>query len=191
MNELYKEKLLEEIRGKGVEISSIDDLMYINMKYRDLVPILLRYLISTEKERDKEFIVRCLGVKGFVEASRPLISEFYHSHNVLYKWTIGNSLSIIADPDSLPELLKIVLEKEHGIARQMIVDGLHVFKSDEVKEVLISLLNDEDVVGHAVSALSKMKDKNLIPYIEPFQTHKVTWIRNEAKKAVKRLEKLK
>ena len=42
--DLIKEKLIQEVREKGVEITNINDLMKINMKYRDLVPILLKLL---------------------------------------------------------------------------------------------------------------------------------------------------
>ena len=189
MIRLDKEKLIEEVREKGVEIANINDLMKINMRYRDLVPILLKHLNEVTDESDKEFIVRCLGVKGFVEAAKPLISEFYKSNNVTYKWAIGNSLSIISDIESLPELIKIAQEKEHGIARQVIVDSLGVYKSDDVKPVLISLLNDDEVVGHAISGISKTGEKALIKHIEPFLTYKVKWVRNEACKAIKKLEK--
>lgn len=189
MEKLDKEKLMQEVREKGVEITNINDLMKINMKYRDLVPILLRYLNDVTDESDKEFIIRCLGVKGFVEASKPLVSEFYKSNNETFKWAIGNSLSIISDIDSIQDLIKIAQEKEHGIARQMIVDGLGKYKTDDVKAVLVNLLNDDDVVGHAISGLSKTEDKTMIKYIEPFLKYKVKWVRNEASKAIKKLEK--
>jgi HEAT repeat protein len=191
MKKLDKEFLIREVKQSGVEISNINDLMNINMKYQDLVPILLKHLNDIDDENDKQFIVRCLGVKGFVEASKPLINEFYQSDNMSYKWAIGNSLSIISDTDSVSELIKIAMDKRHGISRQMIVYGFDKFRNDETKTALISLLNDEDVVGHAIHSLSKFKDKTLIKYLEPFLTYKVTWVRNEAKKAVKGLENIK
>ena len=189
MRRLDKEKLIQEVREKGVEITNINDLMKINRRYRDLVPILLKHLNEVTDERDKEFIVRCLGVKGFVEAAKPLISEFYKSNNVSFKWAIGNSLSIISDAESLSELIKLVQEKEHGIARQMIVDGLGVYKREDVKSVLVELLKDDEVVGHAISGISKTGDKDLIKYIKPFITYKIKWVRKEAQKAIKKLEK--
>lgn len=190
MERLDQETLIKEIREKGIEISSVNDLLNINIKHRNIIPILLKYLNIVSDENDKEFIIRCLGVKGFVEASKTLINEFYKSSNILYKWAIGNSLSIISDIDSMPELIKIAREKEHGISRQMIVDGLGNFKNEDVKNLLIGLLNDDEVVGHAISALSKMGDKALIKHLEPFLTYKVKWIKNEAKKAINKLEKL-
>ena len=189
MKRLDKDKLIREVREKGIEITNINDLMKINKKYRDLVPIILKHLNEVTDESDKEFLVRCLGVKGFDEAAKPLIDEFYKSNNVSYKWAIGNSLSIISSSEALPELIKIVQEKEHGIARQMIVDGLGAYKTEEVKSVLVNLLKDDEVVGHAISGIAKTGDKSLIKYIEPFTNHKISWIRNEARKAIKKLEK--
>jgi len=191
MKALDKEKLLQEVRDKGVEINSINDLMYINMKHRDLVPILLKHLQEVDDEDDKEFLARCLGIKGFTEVSEPLIQEFCRSNNRFFKWAIGNTLSIVRDKDSLPKLLKIVQEKEHGTSRQMIVLGLGYYKEDEVKKVLVKLLDDDDVAGHAVSALRRIGDPKMAKYIEPFTTHKMTWIRNEAKKAMQKFEKAK
>lgn len=190
MGNLDKDKLIQEVREKGVELASINDLMKINKKYRDLVPILLNHLTTISDDADKEFLVRCLGVKGFVEASKTLIAEFYKSQNMMLKWAIGNSLSIISDERVLPEMITIAQEKEHGIARQMLVDGLGAFKNDEVKSVLIGLLADEDVAGHAVSALSKVGDRSCIQYVEPLLSHKTKWIKKEAQKAMARLEKI-
>lgn len=189
MQSLDKEKLIQEVRDKGVEINNINELKKINLKYRDLVPILLKHLVEIENENDKEFLVRCLGVKEFVEASKTLINEFCKSHNLTFKWAIGNTLSIIQDESIITELINIAKEKEHGIARQMIVDGLGSFKDENVKVTLIELLNDEEVVGHAISGLSRMGDKSLIKYIEPFRSYKVKWVRKEAEKAIKKLNK--
>ena len=190
MKTIDKEKLLQEVREKGVEINSTNDLIKIDKKYMDLVPILLRHLQETDDEGDKEFLVRCLGVRGFTEASKLLVKEFHKSSNSSYKWAIGNTLSIIQDRDILPDLLRIVQEKEHGIARQMIVSGLGAYKNSEnVKSILIELLNDDEVVGHAISAIRKIGDKELIRFVEPFISYKVTWIRNEAKKTVEKFNK--
>ena len=191
MEKLNKEQLLQDIRAKGVNILNVNELMEINKNDKDLIPILLRHLNEITDESDKQFIVRCLGVKGFTEVSKPLIKEFYKSGNSSYKWAIGNTLYLISDKESLSELLKIVQEKKHGISRQMIVYGLGNFKNNQVKSVLINLLKDKDVVGHAIYALSKLNDPEVIKYIEPFTNYEMTWIRNEAKQAVKKLSKIK
>jgi len=64
-------------------------------------------------------------------------------------------------------LIQIAQEKGHGIARQMNVDALGKLKNKEAIPMLINLLNDEDVQGHAIEALSKFKEPLVILYIEP------------------------
>lgn len=190
MKTLIKEELLEEVRAHGIEINTIDDLKHINMNYRELVPILLKFIERIDDEEDKEFLVRCLGAKGFSEATPILLNEFYRTSNTLYKWSIGNSLALINDRNALDDMLSIACEKDHGIARQMIVDALGSFNDPRVVPVLVGLLKDEDVVGHAISALAKTGDASLIERIQPYTNHKVKWIRNEAIKAIKKLSKI-
>ena len=190
MSHLDKEMLLGQIKGKGYQLSSLDDLMHINKSHKDLLPILLMHLDSVADESDKQFLVRCLGVKGFDAASKPLIREFYHAQNSSYKWAIGNSLALIADGSVFPDLLKITQDKSHGTARQMIVDSLWHYPCDETKAVLVSLLSDNDVAGHAIRAISKLQDPKLLEYVEPLQKHEVAWIRNAAKSATKKLKSM-
>lgn len=189
MGKLNIELLFSEIRELGYSFSSIDELKRIDNKNKDVIPIIIRHLSQITDVNHKEFLVRCLGVKGFNTASIPLINEFKKSTNNSYKWAIGNSLSLIHDKSSLNDLLEIVADKKHGMARQMIVDGLGKFKEKKVIPVLVGLLEDTDVQGHALSALSKFKDPVLIPYIMPFVNHEITWIRNTAKRTISKLEK--
>ncbi len=189
MKTLDRNQLISRIREKGVEIENIDELKRIGRKDSDLVPILLEFLDLVEDENDKEFLVRCLGVKGFYEATGQLLREFYNTEKTTYKWAIGNSLAIISDESQLNEMLKIALEKKHGIARQMIVEGLGSFRTDEVKHTLINLLKDDEVVGHAINALSKIGDGSTKCHIEPFVTYKVAWVRKAAIRALKKLDK--
>jgi HEAT repeat protein len=191
METIVKEKLLQEVRAKGIEIDTIDDLMKIDNNYKDLIPLLIRYMQDVEDEEDKQFLARCLGVKGFNEAVQPLIQEFYKMKNVHKKWALGNSLSIIKDKNSLPDLLKIVQEKEHGMARGMIVYelGCASFRGEGVKDILIGLLDDEDVYAHAIYALGNMRDPELIRHIEPFLNHSNSSVRKSAKRAIEKLSK--
>ena len=190
MIKLDKSQLIKRIRKQGIEIDSINELMKIGSKDKDLIPLIVEFLQLIDDETDKEFLVRCLGVKGYYEASSHLIKEFYSTEKITYKWAIGNSLAIISDETKLDEMLKIVVDKKHGISRQMIVEGLGAYNTNEVRKILIQLLSDEDVVDHAIYALSKIGDESTKKYIEPFVTHKTTWIRKSAIKALKKIDKI-
>ena len=191
MQSLDKKKLIADVLNAGYEIQTIDDLMKISKQESDLIPILLEHLASVTDEGDKQFLVRCLGVKGYYQATKPLIQEFYQASGGSYRWAIGNTLSIIADKSYSREMVAIAKNRDYGMSRQMIVYDLWKFDDPEIKEVLVSLLDDETVVGHAIHALRRLGDPTVIKDIEPFTSHKMTWIRNEAKVAVAKLGKQK
>jgi len=188
MNEL--DELLLELKENGFAVVHPMEVKKIDKEHKYLVPILLKYLKNSENADMKSFITRCLGVKGFTAATKTLLEEFYKtSSDFDLKWTIGNTFSIIQDKNAEDEIIKIVKDKKHGSERQMFVVTLGKIKSEKAIPVLIKLLQDDDVCGHAIMALSNFKDEKLIPHIEPFLTHEKTWIRKKAEKAIKRITK--
>lgn len=95
---------------------------------------------------------------------------------VKYAYTLGASGE---------RLIDIIQNKEHGIARQMIVEALRRIKLTKAIPHFIELLEDEDIDGHIVSELGYYTDYELIDVIKPFLEHEKTWIRNEAKRSIK------
>ncbi len=75
-----------------------------------------------------------------------------------------------------------------GRSREMLALALANMKNPRSVDVLIESLGDDDVAGHAVQALRKMKAKKAEPAIRPFIQHPKTWIRSEAKKALERMK---
>ena len=193
MKMLPEEKnLLEEIRATGVEIDDIEELMHMDENDKDLVPIVVKYIQRFKETNYRELLVRALGVKGFTEATDVLLDEFYKAENgKSYKWAIGNTISIIADPNIVPEMIEISLNKEHGAARGMIVHELWRFKDERIKDVLISLLDDEIMKGYALHSLKFLKDESTRKYAERFLDCDIKWIRKEAESMIKKLDKLK
>ena len=53
-------------------------------------------------------------------------------------------------------------------------------KNPAAVDILIGLLPDEDVQGHAIAALRKLKPLKARPYLEPYTHHPNAWIRREA-----------
>lgn len=192
MNKMYDE-LIKEVNTYGYDYKTINDLKKIGKKDKILIPVLLKWIDKFDDPDDKTWLARCLTVKGYIEATERLLKLYYElDEKKSDKWAVGNALCVIEDKRYVDEYIKIITNKENGISRQMIVYGMGAYRDEEkVKKVLISLLDDEKVNGHAIYALSKFKDIELIKYIEPFLNHKMTWKRNEAKKAIKKLEKLR
>jgi HEAT repeat protein len=62
-------------------------------------------------------------------------------------------------------------------------------KNPAAVDILIGLLPDEDVQGHAIAALRKLKPLKARPYLEPYTRHPNAWIRREAKGALMAIAK--
>jgi hypothetical protein len=55
--------------------------------------------------------------------------------------------------------------------------------------VLVELLEDEQVAGHAVLALRKLAVPETRAAIEPFAEHPRTWVRREARRALEKIDR--
>jgi len=106
--------------------------------------------------RVKEVIVRSLtDPAAKPTAAIPLIKEFHSApgFDTSYKWAIGNALETVADKSVVDDLLEIASNPRYGAAREMIVCALGKLKDPRILDVLIALLGDEGVRGHAITAL--------------------------------------
>lgn len=156
--------------------------------------ILLDWLPRIDNLDVKEEIVRALSVTWAKPIAAPaLVREFLRSKNEPdngLRWTIANALSVVADDSVFGEIVNLVRDPQHGRAREMLAVSLSNMKDPEVEGVLIDLLDDEVVAGHAIIALGKLKSQKAYQKIEQFLTHPKPWVRKEAKKALIRIENL-
>lgn len=189
MLENDKKMIKSDFLERGYEIENINDLLNISSKEKDLIPYLLHLLDYFKDEKDKEFIVRCLGVKGFKEAIPRLLEEFKNAKENHYRWAIGNSINIIHSMSIEKELIELSMDKKYGTGRQMLVLSLGYYKTDLSIKCLTNLLKDEEVRGHAIQALGKCGRIDSIADIEAYCNSNNRWIKSEAIKAVKRIER--
>lgn len=184
--------LQEILEEKNIYVNTIADLLYqpINT-YKKAVPILMEWLPKIAYKSAKEDIARTLSTPwAKPEASKALIKEFKRigEENSL-NWAIGNGISITAMESDVDDLLEIISNKKYGTSRQMIVQYIYKFKDPRIVTKLISLLDDEDVQGHAIYALGRLKSKIALNNIKTFLTDSRTWLRNAAKKSVEQIER--
>lgn len=199
MSDEKRQKIFQEdhivvkaLQKVGIEVQSVYDLVNTSQSYEAAIPVLLELLPKVKEEVIKEGIVRALTVKeARCRASRPLLHEFkgVDCHQVNLKWAIGNALSMVADDDVFAEIVDLAKDKKHGQAREMLMLALANMKNPEVVDVLIEFLKDEEVAGHAITALGKLKATKAQKTIEPFLDHQKTWIRKEASKALVKIKK--
>jgi hypothetical protein len=193
----------DELAHAGVKITSLSEIIKDEknwQNYPKALPILIKWFKKVDNAAMKEELARELSVSWANPlALHPLIEEFekfpdtWIWHNA--KWAIGNALDATADDSIFPDLERIVKNKDHGYAREMVVLALAKMKKTENRKkainILIKLLDDEEVVGHAIISLRKLKALEARSNIEPFLKYPITWIRNEAKKTIILFDKSK
>ncbi|PUV21080.1 MULTISPECIES: hypothetical protein [Sphingobacterium] len=141
--------LIDELAVLDIKINSIWDLVNTKSKYPKAIPILMKYLPLVNYVRNKEGIVRALTVpeaKGIVVPL--LIREYLQLSNDKenLKWVIGNAVNVTITKSEVANIFPIVLNKENGLSRQMFVSALGKIKAENVKDVLLRLVNDDDKV---------------------------------------------
>lgn len=191
-NKVDAAPVVEALRGVGFQVESVADLFRNNADYRSAVPILLEWLPRVANLDVKQDIVRALSVKWARHAAPLLIAEFEKADDPTgtgLRWAIGNALEVLANDEIAGGMIQVATDRRYGRAREMVVVGLGKLKDARVTDVLLNLLADDEVVGHAVMALGKLRATVARSRIEPLLKHPKPWVRREAKKALASMNK--
>lgn len=188
-NRLDAAPIVEALRCIGFEVETVADLFNKKLSYKAAIPILLDWLQRITNTDVKEDVVRALAVKWAkgTEAPKILVAQFEQAEDPTgtgLRWAIGSALEVLADDVIADHLIKFATDRRYGMARQMVVVGLGKLKDRRVVDVLLNLLADEEVVGHAVKALGKQRAIIARSRIEMLLKHPKPWVRKEAKKAL-------
>jgi HEAT repeat protein len=181
-------RIVTLLRQSGVDVASVWEL--VNAPCAKAIPVLVEFVNRDINTTTKEAIVRALSIPAAKrDAVRPLINEFKRADlSPSLRWAIGNALGVLASDEESNSLLDLARNKQYGTARQMLVLGLAKLKTPLAIDVLVELLNDPDVQGHAIIVLGKLRAVRARPNIESFLHDAKAWIRREAKKAITRIE---
>lgn len=184
--------VLKDLADSGFVYDSIHSLRHSGIVYRAAIPILLQWLPRINNYDIKSEIVRTLSVPwARPEAAPAMVREFLTANpsEDSYKWAVGNGLSIVADDSVAHDVIRLATDPRHGTARQMLAIALGNMRDPRILKVLVGLLDDPQVRGHAIIGLRNLGATAARPYLEPFLTDPETWIRNEAKKAITKLDR--
>ena len=182
--------ILAELRDKGFDFGTLDELRRSGTRYPSAVPILISWLPRIDSLDVKESLVRTLSVpwaRGI--ATKPVLQEFYKAPKeaMSLRWAVGNAMEVIADNSIADEILSIVADRSNGMARQMFVLALGKLQHPLAVSVLVDLLKDDEVAGHAVKALGSLKAVEAKGALEDMLKHPKDWIRKEAASALSRI----
>ncbi|MEN5193216.1 HEAT repeat domain-containing protein [Sphingobacterium faecium] len=194
LEEAYSEDarpLIDDLKKVGINIKSIWDLVNTKLSYKPAIPVLIEHLSKPYHLKNKEGIIRALAVKEAKGvACRAIIDEYNKGPKTLstsYRWVFGNTMVVIITPEYVDDVIAIVSDKSNGISREMFVIALAKVRSEKTENLLISLLEDEDVVLSALEALGMMKSKKAIDKILMLTNHSKSEVKKIAKKILKKL----
>lgn len=186
-------RVTELVRARGLQIHDLQDLLKGRLPSA-VVPVLIMALAEVETATVREIIVRALtdpAARGL--ASKPLIRELGRARadrDELLAWAIGNALCQVGDDSVSDDILAALRDPTLGNARKTLAESLgRVSKRPEVVQALVALLEEGPIAGHAIRALGKLGAWEARATVEPFLTHRMPWVRKEAKKALERMAK--
>jgi hypothetical protein len=185
--------ILVDLARLGIHVDSLDPLINTAMDYRVAIPLLISWLPQVSYPPVKESLARALTLKEAKGvAARPLVEEYRNvpgEEESSLKWAIGNALSMVADDTVYTDIVELVRDKRHARDREMLAIALGNMKNPQAVDVLIELLDDEQVAGHALMGLRKLAPPEARSKVEPFLNHPKTWVRKEAQLALKAIDR--
>ncbi len=183
--------MLAELAALGFEVRSPAELPKLRVRYDRALPALTKWLSLVSHCGVKEEIVRALSVPFATQAAPLLIEEFRRagSNCASLKWAIGNALEVVAGDAVFDDLAAIVQDRSHGKAREMAVAALGNMSDARAADVLVELLDDDEVAGHAIFGLRKLKAATARGPLLRFLDHPKAWVRKEAKKAITAIDR--
>ncbi|MCC6962593.1 MAG: HEAT repeat domain-containing protein [candidate division Zixibacteria bacterium] len=177
----------------GLVLDDVYDILNIRKRSPEVIEILIGLLGDAIKDpRVKEGVVRGLATREARGKAGPsLIKEFDRTPRSEFalRWVIGNSVDVVMTDDLVSEVARIVTDKSNGKAREMFVLALGKIRSDIAEQTLLTLLDDDEVVAHAVIALGKMRSRRATEPIKRLLEHPRALVRKEAKRALERIQK--
>ncbi len=89
--------LLAELAELGYDYTTLGELRNSGSEYRDAVSILIDWLPKIEYAALKSDVIRTLGAPWASAACPCLVMEFRKPDQGRFRWTIANTLSLIAN----------------------------------------------------------------------------------------------
>ncbi len=184
--------ILLDLASAGLYVESVADLFNRKMNYEKAIPILISWLPRVVDPHVKQDVIRALTVVWAKPFAAPLlIKEFQKAvdpSGTGIRWVIANALAVVADDSVFDDVVLLVRDGRNGKAREMLALALANMKNPQAVRVLTGLLEDEQVVGHAVMALGKLKAKDARSFVEKLVSHPKKWIRKEVQKALIKMD---
>lgn len=168
---LAAQPMLDELTAAGIDVADFGlftSLRPIGFDFERAAPILVKWLPHITLPAVVESIARSLHGQRRVQAegARQLIAAYRRMPDSEQgtKWSIANALSTLAGPAEADEVIRLLHDRGSGRARQMLCDALVRTRDPRTPDLLIELLDDDEVNGHAILALRRLGRWRTVPF---------------------------
>jgi HEAT repeat protein len=180
--------VVDDLVAQGFPITTIADLFNNKLNYEAAIPTLIQWLPRVSNPEVKEDIVRALSVVwAKPSAVEPLLVEFERADDAGLRWAVANGLAVVADDSALSRISDWLRDSRYGNAREMLAVALGNMHDSRALDLLLGLLKDEEIVGHAVIGLGNFGDPRAKNALEALRNHQKKWVRDEARTALRKL----
>ncbi len=177
------------------EVDSVADLYNRRMNYEAVIPTLMEWFPRIENPAVKESVARALTVRwARPEAAPMMLAELRRldgsDEDRSLRFAVANALSEVADDSVFDQVVELARDRAYPIADRGIL-VLALAKMEKEREGAIEVLRDllsDEVAPHAVTALGELRATEARAEIELFLRHDESWVRQEAKKALRKLD---
>ena len=103
---------------------------------------------------------------------------------------LGDSIARVATRGEYDEMVELAADRSGGTGRQMLVYALWRVKTPRSRELILELIEDPDVAGHAIHSLRRaFGNDEARRRLEPLLEHPDGNVRGYAVEGVKRIDK--
>lgn len=187
-------RVVEALRFGGCKVTDVYALVNSPGDDSRAVPILIALLPTVEDLKVREGILRALSMPAAAGGgtAKVVVEEFKRALEqgappLGVPWAAANALSIVADDTVVDDLIVLIRDPRAGKAREMLALALGRTRNPRAVDVLVESLRDDELVGHAIAALTQLGAVSARSEIEKFADHPKAWVRNEAQKALRKL----
>jgi hypothetical protein len=158
------EPLLIALDAAGIDpidFGQFGKASFTTFDFERAAPILVEWLPRVDDPDVKEAMVRSLAGQRSARGggARRLIAEYWrpeYAEESSLRWAIGNTIATLAGPGDADDIVRILRDRSGGRPRQMFCDAISRTRDPRRVDVLIELIGDDDVAGHAILALRRM-----------------------------------
>ncbi|WIE83498.1 HEAT repeat domain-containing protein [Curtobacterium sp. MCPF17_021] len=174
--------ILADLRALGYDFSNLSAFAQAGIRYEDAIPLLIEWLRKARTPMMQRAVAHTLTNPSAKGAAMPALVEAFRNFTdeADTRWAVGASIESAYVDTYFDDVAALALDPQYGGARQMVALALGKSKRPEAVDVLLQLMDDHDISGHAVFALSKRPNPQAREAFEEKLTDDRPWVRKKA-----------